>query len=196
MPGYRLLHGTFESADGPYTYGTYLWARFGNLDKWERKLIEGPYIHHMAEIEGDYTAELKEFCKYIRYADLLTLDFDRAKNPASVCMCHVRRAEKNVVDFLEYHQTTCEGLFPFDDDVVIFVGAPGKGELSVENLEAFYVPKGTFVVIDPLIVHGDQYPVHREEAHIICLLPGRTFRNDTVSRALRDEADMAELILE
>lgn len=140
-------------------------------------------------ITGDGTGE-KGF-----YADLLTLDFDRAKNPASVCMCHVRKAEKNVVDFLEYHQTTCEGLFPFDDDVVIFVGAPKGGDLSVENLEAFYVPKGTFVVINPLIIHGDQYPVHRDEAHVLCLLPGRTFRNDTVSRSIRDEAEMAELIL-
>lgn len=62
---YSLLGGSFDSADGPYTFGTYLWAKFDSLSKWERKLIEGPYIHHMAEIEGDYTAELKEFCKYV-----------------------------------------------------------------------------------------------------------------------------------
>lgn len=62
---YTLLEGTFRSTDGPYTFGTYLWAEFDNLSRWERKLIEGPYIHHMAEIEGDYTEELKEFCKYV-----------------------------------------------------------------------------------------------------------------------------------
>lgn len=62
---YRLLSGTCQSADGPYTFGTYLWARFDNLSAWERKLIEGPYIHHMAEIEGDYTQELRELCKYL-----------------------------------------------------------------------------------------------------------------------------------
>ena len=62
---YSLLGGQFDSADGPYTFGTYLWARFDDLSAWEHKLIEGPYIHHMAEIEGDYTAELKEFCKYV-----------------------------------------------------------------------------------------------------------------------------------
>lgn len=64
---YYMLSGTCESADGPYTFGTYLWAKFDNLSKWEHKLIEGPYIHHMAEIEGDYTEEIKEFCKYIPY---------------------------------------------------------------------------------------------------------------------------------
>lgn len=62
---YSLLVGRFEAADGPYTFGTYLWARFLDLSKWERKLIESPYIHHMAEIEGDYTEQLREFCKYV-----------------------------------------------------------------------------------------------------------------------------------
>ncbi len=62
---YSLLNGTFESMEGPYTFGTYLWAKFDNLSNWERKLIEGPYIHHMAEIEGDWTEELREFCKYV-----------------------------------------------------------------------------------------------------------------------------------
>jgi L-fucose isomerase-like protein len=62
---YMLLSGLCRSAEGPHTFGTYLWAEFDDLSKWERKLIEGPYIHHMAEIEGDYTTELQEFCKYI-----------------------------------------------------------------------------------------------------------------------------------
>lgn len=35
-----------------------------NLQVWEDCLLDGPYIHHFVEIEGDYTAELKEFCKY------------------------------------------------------------------------------------------------------------------------------------
>ena len=62
---YMMLAGQFDSTTGPYTFGTYLWAQFDYLSKWERKLVEGPYIHHMAEIEGDYTEELKEFSKYV-----------------------------------------------------------------------------------------------------------------------------------
>lgn len=62
---YSMLTGNFTTTDGPYTFGTYLWAKFDNLSKWEKKLIEGPYIHHIAEIEGDYTEELKEFAKYV-----------------------------------------------------------------------------------------------------------------------------------
>lgn len=62
---YSVVAGECDSVDGPYTNGTYLWAEFDDLDTWERKLIEGPYIHHVSEIEGDYTNEIKEFCKYV-----------------------------------------------------------------------------------------------------------------------------------
>ncbi len=71
---YSLLAGTCESTDGPYTFGTYLWAKFKNLPAWERKLVEGPYIHHMAEIEGDYTEALREFCKFVPALSLDTVD--------------------------------------------------------------------------------------------------------------------------
>lgn len=62
---YTLLGGKFHTTEGPHTFGTYLWAEFKDLSKLERKLIEGPYIHHMSEIYGDYTEVLREFCKYI-----------------------------------------------------------------------------------------------------------------------------------
>ena len=62
---YYLLGGSFHTCEGPKTFGTDLWAQFKDLPKLERKLIEGPYIHHMSEVPGDYTEYLKEFAKYI-----------------------------------------------------------------------------------------------------------------------------------
>lgn len=62
---YTLLGGQFRTTKGPYTFGTYLWAEFDNLSKLERKLVEGPYIHHMSEIYGVYEDVLQDFCKYI-----------------------------------------------------------------------------------------------------------------------------------
>ena len=61
---YMMLAGTCHTTEGPQTHGTYLWGEFKNLQAWEDRLIEGPYIHHFVEIEGDYTKELREFCKY------------------------------------------------------------------------------------------------------------------------------------
>lgn len=68
---YTLLGGLFHTVDGPHTFGTHMWAEFPDLSKIERKLIEGPYIHHMSEIFGDRFDALKEFCKFIPQ-----LDFD------------------------------------------------------------------------------------------------------------------------
>ena len=65
----------------------------------------------------------------------------------------------------------------------IFAGIMDR-DFRTESIEAFYVPKGTFVKLNPLIVHGTQYPVDKEDVHIVCILPGRTFKNDMLSRRL------------
>ena len=62
---YTLLGGEFKTTDGPHTFGTYLWAEFKDLPGIEKKLINGPYIHHMTEAYGSYAEILEEFCKYI-----------------------------------------------------------------------------------------------------------------------------------
>ena len=68
---YTLLGGNFNTCEGPLTFGTYMWAEFKDWAKLEKKIIEGPYIHHMSEVYGDYTEVLKEFCKYVP-----SLEFD------------------------------------------------------------------------------------------------------------------------
>ncbi|MDO4574104.1 MAG: fucose isomerase [Planctomycetia bacterium] len=62
---YYLLGGEFDSTEGPDTFGTWVWAEFNDLEKLERKLVEGPYIHHMSEVEGSYADVLREFAKYV-----------------------------------------------------------------------------------------------------------------------------------
>lgn len=62
---YTLLGGEFTTCEGPLTQGTYMWAQFGNWAKIEKKMINGPYIHHMSEIFGNYSEALEEFCKYV-----------------------------------------------------------------------------------------------------------------------------------
>ena len=71
---YKMLCGEFDSAKGPYTFGTYIWAKFDNLKKWEDKLIDGPYIHHMAEVEGEYLETVKEFAKFVPGLETDTVD--------------------------------------------------------------------------------------------------------------------------
>ena len=62
---YKLFAGHAQGVDGPKTTGTYIWAKVDDWAKWERKFMEGPYIHHVSGIHGKYAAILKEACKYI-----------------------------------------------------------------------------------------------------------------------------------
>ena len=61
---YVILPLVGRTTEGPATHGTYLWVKFDDLQKIEDRIIDGPYIHHFTEIAGDYTREIREFCKY------------------------------------------------------------------------------------------------------------------------------------
>ena len=62
---YRLAAGSGHTMDGPETQNTYVWMKVNDWPRWERQLVEGPYIHHTGAIYGRYTAALIEACKYI-----------------------------------------------------------------------------------------------------------------------------------
>jgi len=62
---YSMFIGEAKTTDGPKSTGTYVWMEVDDWVKWERKLIEGPYIHHVVGAYGLYAAALAEACKYI-----------------------------------------------------------------------------------------------------------------------------------
>lgn len=62
---YRLFIDQAKGIEGPPTGGNYLWIETSDWPKWERKLVCGPYIHHIAAIHGDYSPILKEACRYL-----------------------------------------------------------------------------------------------------------------------------------
>ena len=61
---YMLLSMLCHTVPGPQTHGTYIWGEFTDLQAVEDRLLDGPYIHHFVEMQGDYRKELEEFCKY------------------------------------------------------------------------------------------------------------------------------------
>ena len=62
---YSVLLGHARGIDGPWTRGTYVWVEVNNLKRLEAKVVEGPYIHHVAAIHGDIVPIVYEACKYI-----------------------------------------------------------------------------------------------------------------------------------
>lgn len=63
---YSLLLGKARGIAGPYTRGTYVWVEVNDWIKWERKLVEGPYVHHCVGIHADIIPVLYEAHKYIK----------------------------------------------------------------------------------------------------------------------------------
>lgn len=62
---YSLFAGQAVGTDGPSTEGNYIWIETDDWPKWERKLVCGPYVHHVAGIHGKFIPVLDEACKYI-----------------------------------------------------------------------------------------------------------------------------------
>ena len=63
---YRLLIGEAKTTNGPKNLGCYVWIEVDDWAKWEHKLVEGPYIHHVCGVYGHYGEILMEACKYIK----------------------------------------------------------------------------------------------------------------------------------
>ena len=62
---YSVLLGHARGIEGPWTRGTYVWVKVANLKRLEAKVVEGPYIHHVAAIHGDIVPVIYEACKYL-----------------------------------------------------------------------------------------------------------------------------------
>lgn len=60
-----MLTEDAKGIDGPPTYGNYVWAQFENWPALERKIVMGPYIHHVGVIHGKYQKVLREACRYL-----------------------------------------------------------------------------------------------------------------------------------
>lgn len=71
---YRLLVGEGRTTEGPQTESTYLWFETDDWDRWEEKLIFGPYIHHLSGLHGNYGRILAEASKYMPGVTLDAMD--------------------------------------------------------------------------------------------------------------------------
>jgi len=62
---YQMFADEGWAVDGPGTDGNFVWIETPDWPAWERKLIYGPYIHHVVGVYGKYREILHEVCRYI-----------------------------------------------------------------------------------------------------------------------------------
>ena len=63
--GYHLAVGEGRSIEGPKTQNNYVWMEVDNWPRWERTVMEGPFIHHCAMVYGHVGDALVEACRYL-----------------------------------------------------------------------------------------------------------------------------------
>ncbi|MHC4983777.1 MAG: ureidoglycolate lyase [Planctomycetota bacterium] len=111
------------------------------------------------------------------HRDMVPLYLHQAATPM-FSICRVAKRPP-VIDVTEYHSRTGEGILPLDADVAIHVGiATPDGEVPLDKMEVFRVPKGTFVAIRPGVWHHAPFVCEGETANVLIVLPERTYTND------------------
>ncbi len=116
--------------------------------------------------------------------DCLTMSLDGSL-PAAISIARVSEAE-TIIEMVEYHKFTCEGILPIDGDCIIFVG-PAGFRFDTSGIEAYRVPRGTFVQLKPGVLHGRQFTSGAPQVNVLILLPQRTYANDTVMERLEGD---------
>lgn len=102
----------------------------------------------------------------------------------------VTRSQKRpwVIEKLEYHNQTGEGILPIDGDILIHVAPAGRStEVPYDKIEVFLVPKGTFVTIRPGVWHQAPYAYHCDVVNTLVVLPERAYENDCKVSQFSDE---------
>jgi ureidoglycolate lyase len=111
------------------------------------------------------------------YRDMLRVDLGGA-GAASLSTCRVLRRPP-VIEVVEYHTSCGEGILPLDGDVLIHVApATPNGEVPLDRVEVFRVPRGTAVSLRPGVWHHAPYAVDTDVANVLIVLPERTYAND------------------
>ena len=125
------------------------------------------------------------------FRDMLQLNLGSVPT-ASISVCRVRR-RPFVIDTVEYHDGSSEGILPLDGDVIIHLApATPPGQIPLDRFEAFRVPAGTFVALRPGVWHHAAYAVKREVVNVLIVLPERAYALDCEASKL-PEKDQIEI---
>ncbi len=71
---YKLAVGQGASMEGPETQNNHVWMKVDDWPRWERTLMQGPWIHHTAMTYGHHAGILEEACRFVPGLEAVRLD--------------------------------------------------------------------------------------------------------------------------
>ncbi len=102
--------------------------------------------------------------------------------------------QKMIVTEAEQHNYTTEVLLPLDGDVVCFVSPALTDRFAPELAQAFLIPQGTVIALNPGVWHKAPFPVKEGKTSTLVVLPERTYAVDCFVETLVQEKQI-ELML-
>lgn len=136
---------------------------------------------------ADMTSPVAEFIgssPITFFRDMLQLKIGSCTIPSfSICKVEKRPLE---ITMYEYHSMTGEGILPLDNDVAIHVVPSTRSvhHLPLEKLHVFRVTRGTMVILRPGVWHHAPFTLNDDAAHVLIVLPERTYANDCVIKKI------------
>ncbi len=111
------------------------------------------------------------------FRDFLPLELGGKSPVFSVCRVQPRVA---VIDVMEHHSFTGEGILPLDGDVLVQVApaTPRDAGFPFAEIRVFRVPRGTMLCIRPGVWHHAPFTLNGETVNVMIVLPERTYAND------------------
>jgi len=117
------------------------------------------------------------------FRDMLSVKLGTA-NIASFSVCRVEK-RSFVVDVIEYHNFTGEGILPLDGDILIHLAiATPENEIPADKIKIFRVPRGTMVSLNPGVWHHAPFAYKNDAVNVMVVLPERIYANDCVAHPL------------
>jgi ureidoglycolate lyase len=111
------------------------------------------------------------------FRDLIQVNLG-VNNSVSLSSCRIFKRPP-IIDVTECHSSCGEGLLSLDGDIAIHVGpATPNGEVPLDRIEAFVIPKGTFVSLRPGVWHHAPFTMGGKPVNVLVVLPERTYAND------------------
>ena len=99
-------------------------------------------------------------------------------NEAAFSVTQVQKKE-NIIDAMECHNHTGEGILPLDGDVLVHVAQPSRTDkVPLDQIEVFRVPKGTLLTLRPGVWHCAPFAENSDVVNVLVVLPERTYAND------------------
>ena len=111
------------------------------------------------------------------HPDMAVMTLGQA-NEAAFSVTQVLKKE-NIIDAMECHNRTGEGILPLDGDVLVHVAPASRTDkVPMDRVEVFRVPKGTLLILRPGVWHCAPFAEKTDVVNVLVVLPERTYAND------------------